>query len=475
MTRRSFSKATFILFLSISFSLAVFFRSFNYTHRISIENDNSRDAQVAQYAADHNKIPLIGQYSSSGPFFYGPWWYWILMSFSKIPLGRLTLWYCITYLSFIYLLLLYKLGTQIYDKWTGAIMVFMGSVVEVQMSNFIAVWNPVIIPLFSVLILLLLIRCFKYNSSRNYFILGFLLGLSVSIHFQSMLLLPILIIAALLNRSNFKRVFLMIFGFILPFSTLIYFDMTHKWINLTNFFRYLTIGQYTIYVPNRWLTYLSNYWPETWGRIVGGPSWVGGLIIFTVLFTLILNFKSVIKNKKLLLIISSFAAATIILRYYRGYRFPYLSLFALPFVTLFTSLTIRWLFNRSRPASLILFMIIAFFSLKNSLASLHTDKIAYKSVLLTLNKLYLQYPDKSFAVYGCSFTEGSTIAHPMAYFMYLDKKDDPNGLKIGFCSPSENLLFSYKILTERDFNEGNLKWNLYSTSDVFHQTVEWWK
>lgn len=475
MPKFSFSRAIFIFFLIISFSLAVFFRTYNYTERIGIENDNTRDAQVAQFASDHFKLPLIGQYSSSGPFFYGPWWYWILMSFTKIPLGRLTLWYSVTYLSLIYLLLLYKLGREIYDKWTGAIMIFIAGVADVQISNYLAVWNPVIMPLLSVLILLLLIRCFKHKSALNFFILSFLLGLSVSIHFQSFLLLPVLIIAAVLIRFNINLIISMIIGFILPFSTLIYFDLTHKWINLTNFIRYLTVGQYEIYVPNRWLTYLSSYWPETWGRIVGVPSWVVSLILFAAGLTLILNIKSIIRNKKLLLIMASFAAAVLILRYYRGNRFPYLSLFALPYVTLFTSLTIRWLFNRSRPAALALFTFIAFFSLQNSFASLHTDRITYKNVNLTLKKIYGDFPDRSFAVYGCSFTEGSTIAHPMAYFMYLDKKDDDNGLKIGFCSPSQDGLFPVKILSERDFTEGNLKWNLYSTSSVHHQTVEWWQ
>lgn len=475
MPKLSFSRTIFIFFLIISFSLSVFFRTFNYTERIGIENDNTRDAQVAQFALDHFKFPLIGQYSSSGPFFYGPWWYWILMSFTKIPLGRLTLWYSVTYLSLIYLLLLYKLGRGICDKWTGAMMIFIAGVADVQISNYLAVWNPVIMPLLSVLILLLLIRCFENKSTVNLFFLGFLLGLSVSIHFQSILLLPVLIIAAVMVRFNINLIISMIIGFILPFSTLIYFDLTHKWINLTNFIRYLTVGQYAVYVPNRWLTYLSSYWPETWGRIVGVPSWVGGLILIAAGFILILNIKSLIRNKKLLLIVASFAGAVLILRYYRGNRFPYLSLFAFPYVTLFSSLTIRWLFNRSRPAALVLFIIIAFFSLQNSFASLHTDRISYGNVNHTLKKIYGDFPDRSFAVYGCSFTEGSSIAHPMAYFMYLDNKDDPYGLKIGFCSPSEDRLFPFKILSERDFTEGNLKWNLYSTSDVHRQTVEWWK
>ncbi len=366
MPKFSFSRAIFILFLIISFSLAVFFRTFNYTHRIGIENDNTRDAQVAQFASDHFKLPLIGQYSSSGPFFYGPWWYWILLSFAKIPLGRLTLWYLVTYSSLIYLLLLYKLGREIYDKWTAAVMVFIASVSEVQISNYLAIWNPVIMPLLSVLILLLLIRCFKHKSAKNFFFLGFLLGLSVSIHFQSILLLPVLIIASFLIRFNITLIISMFIGFILPFSTLICFDLTHKWINLTNFIRYLTVGQYAVYVPNRWLTYLTNYWPETWGRIVGGPAWVGSLIMIVFGLTILLNFKSIFRNKKLLLIMASFAAAVLMLRYYRGNRFPYLSLFALPYLTLFTSLAIRWLFNRSRPAAMALFIIIAFFSLQNS-------------------------------------------------------------------------------------------------------------
>ncbi|OGD93659.1 hypothetical protein A2697_01585 [Candidatus Curtissbacteria bacterium RIFCSPHIGHO2_01_FULL_41_44] len=49
--------------------IAIFFRIYNYTDRVFIQADNSRDVQVARFAADNLKIPPIGQFSSAGPFF----------------------------------------------------------------------------------------------------------------------------------------------------------------------------------------------------------------------------------------------------------------------------------------------------------------------------------------------------------------------------------------------------------------------
>src|SRR3990167_2783182 len=129
-----------VLVLSILL-LAIFFRFYDYLDRIVILADNSRDVQVAKYALDHYKIPQIGQFSSAGPFFYGPWYYWILMLFSVIPLGLLSPWYMMTFFSIVFILLIYRLGREIESKWVGIIAAFFAAVSPALISNSLATWN----------------------------------------------------------------------------------------------------------------------------------------------------------------------------------------------------------------------------------------------------------------------------------------------------------------------------------------------
>ena len=72
--------------------LALYFRFYNYTDRLSIHTDNGRDAQIAKFALDNLIIPQIGPFSQA-PFFFGPWWYWFLALTYLLPLGVFSPWY----------------------------------------------------------------------------------------------------------------------------------------------------------------------------------------------------------------------------------------------------------------------------------------------------------------------------------------------------------------------------------------------
>src|SRR3989344_7140501 len=109
--------SVFKLAVTLIFAIGIIFRFWDYYDRIVILADNSRDIQVAKYALDYFRIPQIGQFSSAGPFFYGPWYYWILMFFSVIPPGLLSPWYMMTFFSIVFILLIYRLGREIESKW----------------------------------------------------------------------------------------------------------------------------------------------------------------------------------------------------------------------------------------------------------------------------------------------------------------------------------------------------------------------
>ncbi len=97
LTSQSIGKdPLFALLLAAVIILAIFFRVYNYHNRISVVADNSQHVQIARYAHDYFKIPLAGPFSSAGPFYYGPWYFWFLEIVNFIPLGLLTPWYVST-------------------------------------------------------------------------------------------------------------------------------------------------------------------------------------------------------------------------------------------------------------------------------------------------------------------------------------------------------------------------------------------
>ena len=327
-------RAWIIIFIFIT---AVIFRLYNYENRISVENDNSRDAAVAQYAKDHKQFFFIGQYSSAGPFFYGPWWYWTLTLVSLLPLGPLTIWYFTFFLSLLFLWMLFLLGVELGGHGLGIIVILLGAISPAQIGNSIAVWNPVVVPLLSVFILYILVKYIKTIDNKYACLLGFFLGLAISIHFQSLLLVPILFPVIFLAKKKFKTIVLMIFYFSLPFLTLLMFDLMFDWINSRALWQYLTVGQYAIWVPNRWLTYAFDYWPKTWAFIIGGSRFMAIGLIGMWITIAVVSMRKIHQNMSFSIVSLIFILEIILYRYFRGERFSYYSYFAHPYVLIFSA------------------------------------------------------------------------------------------------------------------------------------------
>ena len=464
----------FFALLLITFFLALFFRLYNYPFRIAVVSDHARDVQVAHFAFDHGKIPQIGQFSSAGPFFYGPWWYWFLELFTFFPLGSLTHWYLMTILSLAFIALMYYLGNYVGGKWTGLLSAFLASISPAQITNSFAVWNPAIIPLLSLIILILLVKCYQNNIWHNFFLLGFTLGLALTIHFQSILLIPTLLLGGLCAKKSFKNYLFLFAGFSLPFMPLIYFDARFHWSNFRNIWQYLTVGQYNIYVPNRWLTYIGNYWPDTWSNIAGGNYWISWVIIFFLAIFTLIGLVRFSLHKKIYLVIAAFLLEIVLFRYYRGERFFYYSFFAHPYVILLTGWTIWQLLKRNKIIALFLFLLISIFTIKKALETLVISDINFIKILATKQEIYAKYHNETFDIYGCNFTEGNLVSYPLAYFMYLDGRNEPGGRKIGLCFTGGQPI-GWKELSQKELEKAKPTWFNRTTEQVFKETAEWWK
>src|SRR3989344_1196554 len=74
-------------------SLATFLRFYNYENRWSLAGDPARDAIIAKYALENNKVPSTGPFSSAGNFTTGNIWYvWLIASAGIYSASFLTPW-----------------------------------------------------------------------------------------------------------------------------------------------------------------------------------------------------------------------------------------------------------------------------------------------------------------------------------------------------------------------------------------------
>ena len=459
-------------------ALALFLRLYNYSDRVFLYADSARDVQVAQFAADHLKFPFIGQFSSAGPFFYGPWWYWFLELISFLPLGYLTQWYFMTLLSLVFIAVIYYLGRSIGGRPLGILAALLAAISPAQIENSFTPWNPTVIPLLSALALLLLVQYSSHRRLRYFFLLSFIVSLSLTIHFQSILILPILPVALFLIQPAFKNylyhALAAVAGLLLPLLPLIYFDLRFNGYNSRSLWIYLTIDQFNIWVPNRWLTYAFQYWPEAWGRIIGGPYWLGGLVIALLGCLFVFRLKQFKSYRPFYLLSLTFILEVILYRYYRGERFVYYSFFAHPAVIILTAWVIRQLFNLKPVLGLVLGAAIFLFGSQAALALLPDRQINLTHLKSLKQDIYDHFPGESFDLHACG-GRGPSITHPLALFMYRDGRNSLDGTKLEICITDGKpawRTFSNKELAQ--IRVDRFKDNL-TTEKVFRETVEWWQ
>ncbi len=64
--------------------IAIFLRFNHAPYRYSLGRESIRDAFVAIESAKELQLPLIGPFSSTGPYTFGPWyWYQLIIFFEK--------------------------------------------------------------------------------------------------------------------------------------------------------------------------------------------------------------------------------------------------------------------------------------------------------------------------------------------------------------------------------------------------------
>lgn len=424
----------FLLFLLIL--IALFFRFYNFPLRYGLGGETVRDAVIGIEGARQLQLPLVGAFSSAGPFTFGPWYYYQLIIFSLIFPSVYASWIYLSLASALCVVVLYKIGELVENRTFGLLLAFFGTLSPALIIAGTHLTTQNLTNIYAILSVWIFLKLSLQKLSNWWgFVFGIILGIGVNLHYQmsGLLVLPFILLAY--KPKRFLYFFTSFIGIFVTFLPLLFFDLNNHWFTVRNFVYYLQYGKNAIYVPNRWLFYLRDFWPSYWADVIGISTIFAAIIM--VVFILIVMKK--ITKKRLpiymILLLVAFAVNFVLLRYYWGPRFfGYLN-FLRPFVFLFTGYVFFALYKAIHKKYLLL-LIAAFLAiviLPKSIKHFDIDPFSTE-MIRRVQVIEANYPDKKFKVYGCKgVVSGWYTAATKSLVFLLEGKNkfSDSGAKLG--------------------------------------------
>lgn len=417
-------KRLILLLIVIFFS--VVWRFINYDNKWILNQDDARDVIIAKFAWDNEILTPLGPTSSAGPISFGPIYYWILSLFVSFS-GWLVNgpWIVFTLLSVGSVLLVFLAAESLGGLYLGLIAGLLTAFSPAQVSYSATVTNPILSGVFAFVSFYFLARIIKKNKIIDWLMLGVAIGISTNSHYQSFGLVAIPIVLTFFKRESIKArikyLAASFTGIVITFLPLVIFDLKNNFIWIKSILDYLRSGQGKFYLPIRWLSDLTVFWPEQFGEILLGYPKMGYLVISLLVFTLLIYFISFKKNqwlsvKEFLVIGIVFFVQVVIIRYYKGPRDNIYLLFVQPFVIYFVSWTFYKIFTYKKILGILLIFtmlsVAGYSNLKNNARETQTKKIfSIRDSLI--NKGYDNITLYSF---------GSSRMHSLPLYYLLDNK-----------------------------------------------------
>jgi len=132
---RKLRRNWYLISILLILLLAFFLRFYNFESRWVLAQDQSHNALVARYALQTGQIPLVGPFSSAGPFQTGGEWYWLVMISTAIyPFSVITPWIMSVVLSLVFVLLILHVGRELIDRKFGLILGILAAVSTTQLE-----------------------------------------------------------------------------------------------------------------------------------------------------------------------------------------------------------------------------------------------------------------------------------------------------------------------------------------------------
>lgn len=399
--------------------LGAVLRFYNLPKRYGFDFDAARDSLVASFFSEKLSFPLTGAASSTAPFNFGPWYYWGLIIFEKI-IPIYGSWILIGVVSLLTVIVAYKIGEKMENKNFGLILAWIFALSPSQITLSTTLSNPSMIPFFSGLVILFFISYINTKKSFYVFLMSLFLSMGITIHFQlaGFIIFPILIF--LFYRNRIKNILSMALGIIVPLIPILIFELSNNFYNFKGLVFYFTESRENVYVANRWLFYVRDFWPKFWSETLGLNLSITVIILSSLFVLFLYLFKKRKINKIHLMIVAAFVFNFILLRYFPAQKPIYYLYFLQIFIFIFSGFLLFKLIEiiRIKPIGLLVIVILLIVVLIKDI-DISTSESSNREVISIQKELIEKNPNNKFNILVCD----SDLSEGMGLIYLLNKKN----------------------------------------------------
>ncbi len=300
----------------------IIWRFWDFGNRWVLNQDQARDLLIARYAWENGQLPLLGSPSSAGPFNFGAMYFVLIMLVEKISPIVAGPWIIFTIISSLTILVAYWLGKVAINKTFGLFLAMAFAWSWSLVYNAPDMLNTVAVLLPATVAYICAIKLVGKFSWKWAVWLGVSVGLALNMHFQSLGLLPLILLAGVWAKRSFWKVWILAgLGLVSTFAINIIFDILNMGIWIKSVVEYYTVGVKKFYVPVRWLWEVRDFWPQKFGEVLVGQTSAGYVLMITLVVMLGVVWRKRRKIEPSVWFMGFvFLGQVIMLRYYGGTR-----------------------------------------------------------------------------------------------------------------------------------------------------------
>lgn len=484
-------KHFYTICLIVIMLLAFVLRFYGYNHRWGLAYDQAHDAIVAREALRQHKIPLLGPFSSAGPFVTGPQWYWFIMLATFIyPSAVITPWVILTGLFVASVYLMFVIGSEIENKMLGLIIALLTAVSTAEIAQSTNLANQAPLTLLSAFALWCAVRYLKRANIYYLFFLALSISLGINTHLQGVLLLSLLLVI-FFKPTTIKGYFFIFIGLFLPCIPLLIFELRTHFYDTRGMLQYYLHDQYKVSLEQlgrRWITFLGKLLPQFLAEIIGGYKFSGYAIPVVVLISLVLGHAKRKIPQVIFLLLTTTILAIITMRYTRTPLFGSYLMFLHPWIFVLVGWSAYILLQKQKILGAVFLLLLIIGSLQHDIKEIRSAS-NYTAIQAKIweKALVQRFPNKKFAMYDYRYKTANKSV-PLSLFLTIDNLINDKGEKIGVVIATRSSRFVYPgIFKEKEGYQLYIlsasttaqlthdNWIFVNPSEIYRKTEEWYE
>jgi len=262
------------IILTVIVLLSAYLRLYRISEYLTFLGDEGRDVLIVKKMIVDHKFTLLGPTASVGGFFMGPVYYYFMAPFLWIfrldPVGPAIM---VALVGIMTVVLVYFFTKKISGTYAGLVAASLYALSPLVIRYSRSSWNPNIVPFFSVLLFIFLLKLSYERKSTNYLFVGIFLGIGVQLHYVFLFLFFVAFLWMLyihfgVIRLKIIQIFWVITGFILGISPFLLFEIRHGFVNFLGIIEFLTKGKETGFALFSFFTTIVWVLIRIFGRLI---------------------------------------------------------------------------------------------------------------------------------------------------------------------------------------------------------------